>query len=175
MLKWTIAFILAASPQLANAQTAPVETTKAAESKTFYEMLFVVREVKDEKVVNTRTYSIIASTNTSARNSSLRAGERVPYASDEGATTNWQQVEVGVGIDCGNLELVGDRLSLRIAATVDSIAPTDDKNARRPVIRNNRWDSLVIVPLKRPTIIFSSDDPFSSQKMQLQLTVTPLR
>jgi hypothetical protein len=173
MLKWTIAFILAASPHLTKAQTAaPAETTKAAESKAFYEMLFVVREVKDEKVVNTRTYSTIASTY--GRGSSLRAGEKVPYASGEGATTNWQMIDVGVGIDCGNLELVGDRLSLRVAATVDSIAPTEDKNARRPVIRNNRWDGLVIVPLKHPTIIFSSDDPFSSQKMQLQLTVTPL-
>ena len=84
-------------------------------------------------------------------------------------------VEVGVGIDCSSVELIGDRLSLRVAASVDSIASTEEKNVRQPVIRNNRWDAVVIVPLKRPTIIFSSDDPFSSQKMQLQLTVTPLR
>jgi hypothetical protein len=43
-----------------------------------------------------------------------------------------------------------------------------------PSIRSNSWSSVVIVPLKTPTLIFSSDDPASKRQMQLELTATPI-
>ena len=173
MLKWTIAVILAAAGYSSNAQTTGAETTKAAQPKSFYQMTFVVKEVDGDRVVNTRTYFTSASTY--GLPSSIRAGEKVPFASGEGSSTVWQQIDVGVAIDCREVEMIGDRLSLRVTATVDSVAAREEKNTRQPVIRNNRWDAAVIVPLRQPTIIFSSDDPFSTQKVQLQLTVNPWR
>lgn len=174
MLKWTIVFIFAAFAYTANAQTAAAGTPKAAEPKTFYQLTFVVKEVDGDRVINTRTYYTSASTH-SGPPSSIRAGEKVPFASGEGNTTMWQQIDVGVAIDCRELEVIGDRLSLRVIATVDSVATREEKNTHQPVIRNNRWEAPVIVPLKQPTVIFSSDDPFSTQKIQLQLTVNPWR
>lgn len=171
MLKWTIALILAASAYSANAQNAAADTSKPAQSKSFYQMTFVVKEVDGERVVNTRSYYTTASTH--GQPSFIRAGEKVPFASGEGNVTQWQQIDVGVRIDCRELELIGDRLSLRVSAEVDSLAAREEKNTHQPVIRHNQWDAVIIVPLRQPTIIFSSDDPFSTQKIEFQLTVTP--
>jgi hypothetical protein len=173
MLKWTIALILAASAYTAKAQTVGTDAPKVAERKAFYQLTFVVKEVDGGRVANTRTYYTTASTHSAP--SSIRAGEKVPYASGEGSTTTWQQIDVGVAIDCSELELVGERLSLRVTAVVDSIAGREEKNTHQPVIRNNRWVAPVVVPLSQPTVIFSSDDPFSTQKVLLQLTVNSFR
>ena len=43
-----------------------------------------------------------------------------------------------------------------------------------PMIRQNRWTSNVVVPLKKPTVIFSSDDLTTKHQMQLELTATPI-
>jgi hypothetical protein len=43
------------------------------------------------------------------------------------------------------------------------------------LLRQNRWRSDVLVPLRKPTVIFSSDDPTSTHKMQVELTATPIR
>lgn len=173
MLKWTIALLAVASALPVTAQTSSADTTKAAETKTFYQLTFVVKEVDGDRVVNSRTYYTSASTH--GLPSSVRAGEKVPFASGEGTATIWQQIDVGVAIDCRDLEVSGDRLSLRVIASVDSVAAREQNNAHQPVIRNNRWEAMVSIPLKQPTVIFSSDDPFSTQKIQLQMTATPVR
>jgi hypothetical protein len=59
-----------------------------------------------------------------------------------------------------------------VTAEVSSAAETTDAPA--PVIRQVKWNSPVIVPLRKPTIIFSSDDPSSKRQMQLELTAIPI-
>jgi hypothetical protein len=139
--------------------------------KKYYELTFVVRELEAERVINSRSYSIVVRDGTVK--DSIRAGERVPFASATGPTTAWQQIEVGVNIDCFDLEQVGDDLSLRVVAEISSV-PEGPSTTPAPIVRSNRWDSFVLVPIKHPTILFSSDDPASKRKMQLQLTVAPL-
>jgi len=138
--------------------------------KKYYELTFVLRELEAERVINSRSYSIIVRDGTVK--DSIRAGERVPFASSTGTTTQWQQIEVGVNIDCFDLEQVGDELSLRVLADISSV-PEGPSPSQAPIIRSNRWDSVVLVPLRHPTVLFSSDDPASKRKMQLQLTVAP--
>ncbi len=152
--------------------------TQAAESapKSFYQLNFVVRELENEHVINSRSYSIILRSDT--ERGSIRAGEKIPFASTSGVSTQWQQINVGVNIDCRRLEEVGDRLSLHLSADISSVMENQAGNsspAPAPIIRNNVWESTVIVGIKQPTILFSSDDPASKRKMQLQLTATPLR
>ena len=168
------AMLIAAAALPVCAQTAGVESKDAPPPKSFYQLNFAVREVDGDRVINTRSYSTIASTQINWAES-IRAGEKVPFMSSSGNVTQWQQIDVGVGIDCKDLEQVGERLSLRIIANVDGVAQAVDKDAQHPIIRSNRWDSTVLVSLKQPTIIFSSDDPASTRKMQLQITVTPVR
>ena len=135
-----------------------------------------MRETENEHVINSRSYSMIMS-NGMERNS-MRTGEKVPFSSGSGGMTEWQQIDVGVNIDCRKLEDLGDRVALDVSAEVSSVVENQGGNSSpspRPIIRSNRWDSRVLLAQKQPTILFSSDDPASKRKMQLQLTVTPVR
>jgi hypothetical protein len=167
MCKWTVAVLLtiyAAAGCVA--QTAASESAIKAQ-RMYFQLSFVVRELDGERVVTTRAYTANAGSGGVAQ---IRAGEKVPFESSSiPNTTQWQQIDVGVGIDCHEIEMVGDHLSLRVTANVDSIATTEQKNAHQPVIRSNRWDASVLVPLNKPTVIFSSDDPFSTHRVELQL------
>jgi hypothetical protein len=90
----------------------------------------------------------------------------------------WQQIDVGVNIDCRKLEELGDRVGLSILAEISSVMENHEATSSSslpPIIRNNRWESTVLLPIKQPTILFSSDDPASKRKMQLQLTVMPIQ
>jgi hypothetical protein len=88
---------------------------------------------------------------------------------------------VGVNIDCRSIKEAQRDLSLYVAAEISSLPsepdqqPTTAATTRMaPAVRQNRWSSWVIVPLKRPTLIFSSDDPTSKRQMQVDLTVAPI-
>lgn len=144
-------------------------------SKAFYQLTFVVKEVENERVINTRSYSMIVH---GMERSSIRAGEKVPFSSTSGANTKWEQIDVGVNIDCKQLEVAGNRASLDIRTEISSVmesGKTDSPPPSLPIIRNNQWESKVVVPVKQPSVLFSSDDPASKRTMLLELTVTPIR
>jgi len=161
-----------------NTPDKPPSSAQTAEGlpKNFYQLNFVVRELEDEHVINSRSYSIIL--RTGAERSSIRAGQKVPYSSSSGVSTQWQQIDVGVNIDCQKLEELGDQVALDIKAEISSVMESHGEASPPPsvpIIRNNRWESTVLLKVKQPTILFSADDPASKRKMQLLLTVTPLR
>ncbi|HXR77291.1 MAG TPA: hypothetical protein VN737_15035 [Bryobacteraceae bacterium] len=153
--------------------TAPQTPTSAL--KKSYHLTFVVQELDNERVINSRSYSMIMS---EMGQSSIRAGEKVPYSSTTGANTEWQQIDVGVNIDCRGLQATDNGVSLNIKADISSVMESHGANsapASPPIIRNNQWESNVVLPLKQPSVLFSSDDPASKRRMQLQLTITPIR
>jgi type II secretory pathway component GspD/PulD (secretin) len=160
------------APEKRPASGAPAESGP----KSFYQLNFVVRELENERVVNSRSYSIILSNDN--ERSSIRAGEKVPFSSISGERSEWQQIDVGVNIDCAKLQDLGGRVALKISAEISSLMENHGDSsppASLPIIRNNRWESNVMLPLKEATILYSSDDPASKRKMQLQLTVTTIR
>ena len=144
--------------------------------KKFYQLNFMMQELENERVINSRSYSMIL--RGGAERGAIRSDQKVPYPSRSGANSEWQQIEVGVNIDCRKLEEVGDQVSLSILAEITSVLESHGEAAPpasvRPIIRNNRWESTVLIPVKKPTVLFSSDDPASKRKMQLLLTVTPI-
>jgi hypothetical protein len=137
----------------------------------FYKLDFVVREVEGGKPVNSRTFSAILQVQTQQREvgtANIRAGGRVPYTSGGGL----QFFDVGVSIDAKDLRETKSDVSVNISSDISSVAP--EAPANPPVIRQNRWSSTVIVPVKKPTVIFVSDDMSSKRQMQLELTATPI-
>jgi hypothetical protein len=153
-------------------------SVQAAEGvpKKFYQLNFVVRELENEHAVNSRSYSMIL--RGGAERGSIRAGQKVPYSSSSGVNTQWQQIDIGVNIDCRKLEELGDQVSLYILAEISSVVERQGEanpSFSVPIIRQNRWESTVLLQVKQPTILFSADDPGSKGKMQLLLTVTPMR
>ena len=141
--------------------------------KKFYELNFMVRELENERVINSRSYSMILRVGT--ERGVIRAGQKVPYASSTGTNAMWQQIDIGVNIDCRRLEEQGDQVSLSMQAEISSVMESQNNPPLPvPIVRQNRWDSVVLLPVKQPTVLFSSDDPGSKRKMQLVLTATPI-
>lgn len=141
----------------------------AAPSK-FYKLDFVVKEVDGAKILNTRRYSAIASSQDQGHACSIRAGGKAPYYNGK----EYNYLDVGVNIDCLHLKEASNGLSLSVQADVSSLVPESTTNADHPFVRQNKWGSTVLVPLRKPTIIFSSDDLTTKHQMQLELTATPI-
>lgn len=163
---------------LAQSDASPSERkpgqTESNGRKQFFHLQFVVEEVENQHVINTRSYSMIMS---EMEKSEIRAGERVPFSSTSGASTQWQQIDVGVNIDCNGLQITANSAALNVKADISSVMESKGANsppASLPIIRNNQWQSRVVLPLKQPSVLFSSDDPASKRTMQLKLTVTPI-
>jgi hypothetical protein len=137
----------------------------------FYKLDFVVKEVDGTRVLNTRSYSFLTSTKTigfgGPAGSGIRTGNKVPVAGGG-------YLDVGVSIDCYEAKETEVGLSLSVTADVSNIPAESTVPVNGQVIRQNKWRSNVVVPLKKPTVIFSSDDLTSKHQMQLELTATPI-
>ena len=79
-----------------------------------------------------------------------------------------------MNIDCRAVKEVERGLSLNVSADISSVPSEPVPAGTAPTVRQNKWSSPAIVPLKKPTLLFSSDDPMSKRQMQLELTVTPI-
>jgi len=141
----------------------------------FYRLDFVVKEVDAGKVLNSRSYSAMVSTrpNTTCH---IRTNSQVPTpTSADGSQFTFYNI--GANIDCQEVTDLQNAISLKVTSDVHSMleaATPTNAATRQPVMRENRWESFVIVPLKKPTVIFSSDDASTKHQMQLELTATPI-
>ena len=144
-----------------------------AESAKFYKLDFVVKEVEAARVLNARSYSMIVSTEKPSQASSIRAGSRVPAPSSPGSA-QFNYIELGVNIDCRSVQDFANELSLFVTAEVTSTLQ-ESATTLPPVLRQNKWSSSVLVPLRKAIVLFSSDDVTTRRQMQLELTATPMR
>jgi hypothetical protein len=134
-----------------------------------YKLEFVIKEVESSKILNSRSYSMVIS---SVDRSNVRAISKVPFANKQGTSTEVQQISVGVSIDVHGVKEMDGRLSF--TASVDISALKEDGTVQStPVIRQNYWNSTVVVPLKKPTLVFSSDNTDSKRQMQVEVTAIP--
>lgn len=136
----------------------------------FYRLDFVVKEVEGGKTVNTRSYTATLSTD-SNNGASIRTGSRLPVATGGGGVNF---LDVGINIDARKAQEIGGELSMFVQAELSTAQPQESPSSP-VVVRQNRWSAHVIVPLKKPTVIFSSDDVTTRRQMQLEVTATPIR
>ena len=177
MLKRTFLFaVIVAGGCLGQNEPAKAGGGAAAEPKYFH-LDFVVKELEAGKTINSRAYTMTVSTD--GGRTSVRSGNKVPVPTEQrhgpGAPNNTQftYVDVGTNIDCWNSKEMQGQLTLWVIAEVSSAADAPD--APGPVIRQVKWNAPVIVPLRKATVIFSSDDPSSKRQMQLELTASPIK
>jgi hypothetical protein len=143
-----------------------------AAAKKFYRLEFVVQEVEGGKVVNSRSFSMLMAAERGR--SAIRAGAKIPYTQGPADSRTVGQLDVGLNIDCGDAQEEQGYFSLNVTAEISNVAEQDRSLNGVPLLRSNRWDSRVTLPLKRPTVIYASDDFSSKRKMQLQLTAVPV-
>lgn len=174
------------SPQAPAASKAP-ETVKAPEPPIhYYQLDFVVRQLDENgKADNSRHYSCTVSTS-QREYDTVRAGSRVPIAtgSDEAkgsqpTNTQVSYQDVGVKFDVSQLREMGNKLAMSLKAEISSLASTRHFGGANgfdePVFRQNRWQTPVLIPLGKPTVVFTSDDIDGKGGMQVEVTATPVQ
>jgi len=186
-LIWCLAFLTISFGQRSFAQesTPAPEPTKASQAPAhFYHLDFVVQELgADGKPANSRSYTAIVSTDSRDHGTSIRTGSKIPIATGSysaGASqalvnTQYQYVDVGVNIDAHNTREIGRQLSLDLIAEVSSVAPTNDASIHQPVIRQNKWQASILIPIGKATVVFTSDSLDSKSSMQVVMTATALQ
>jgi len=167
--KLSLAVLLAAGMLLAQGDKTP-----AAEPE-YFRLDFVVKEVQNGKAVNSRNYSMVVLADAKER-SSIRTGTKTPVPTVPGQPQMYQYVDVGVNIDSRSVQRQRDRLIMNVNAELSTVAPVEDKTAPAvPPIRQNRWNAPVIIPIGKPTTLFSSDDLATTRTLQLEVTATPVK
>jgi hypothetical protein len=134
-----------------------------------YKLDFVIKEVEGTKVLNSRSYSMVIS---NRDRSNIRAISKVPFANKQGASTEVQQISVGVSIDVRDVKEVDGRLLFATSVEISAVAGDGTAQAT-PIIRQNTWGSTVVAAFKKPTLIFASDNTDSKRQMQVELTAVP--
>jgi hypothetical protein len=163
--------------------TAPEAAKLSQATAHFYHLDFVVQELgTDGKPTNSRSYTAIVSTDQRDHGTSIRTNSKIPIpisTSGDGqalVNTQFQYVDVGVNIDAHNAREIGHQLSLDLVADVSSVAPTNNEaRIHQPVIRQNKWQASVLIPIGKPVVVFTSDSLDSKGSMQVVATVTPLQ
>jgi hypothetical protein len=180
-----------APPVRAQENAKTPETAKAPDAPAhFYHLQFDIQEMgADGKPTNSRSYSTIVTTDRSDRAAqfgAIRTGSRVPIitgaqhgASGDGKLDiQYQYLDVGVNIDTDNVHEIGHQLAMHLKTEVSSLAEstpaTNPELSNDPVVRQNSWQASVVIPLAKPTVVFSSDALQGKGGMQVVVTATAL-
>lgn len=170
---WTRTFLL--TVLMAGGCFAQSEPPKAAApqpaEKKYFHLDFVVKELEGGKTINARAYAMNVATDN--ERTSIRTGNKLPVPSGGPGSKAFTFVEVGTNIDCWNAKEIQNQLALSVSVDISSAATEPDLPG--PVVRQGKWSSPVIVPLRKPTVVFSSDDPTSKRQMQLEITASPIK
>ena len=165
-------------------QDAPKETTKdttkpSAKSETpakplsGYKLEFVLRELQDGKVINTRNYMMIVQDR--YRNAELKIGSRVPINGEK----DFQYIDVGTNISCNHAEEQGPLLELECSVEISNFALSDQKITSgitsAPVLNQVRANIPAMVEEGKQTVIGIIDDPNSTRRYEIAVTATKLR
>lgn len=183
-MTWKLAALMLAGIACASVSSGQDDQAKPfVPQLRFYRLEFVVKEFESDKVINSRAYTATVAANIRDNSAaSIRAGSRIPYSTSRGeapgtmVSTQFNFYDIGVNIDSREArELPSGQLTLNVSVDISSlIIAKEQTGSLPPAVRNTKWSSLVVIPVKRPTTIFSSDDPSGNRKMQLELTATPI-
>lgn len=176
ILNAVVVSLIAVASVGAQVSTLPQNGAKSEpETRAYYRLVFNVREVEDQKVINNREYATTQA-NGPGKKARIRSNSKVPFETNN---NQYQFFDLGVNIDCFDLQEANGAVTVtvqtEISNAVTAPASATTATAKVPVIRNFTWVADVVLPLRKPTIIFSSDDPSSKRQMQIELTVTPVK
>jgi hypothetical protein len=147
---------------------------QVVDATKFYKLEFVVKEVEGAKVVNSRSYFMTVPVDLPGQGgsggASIRTSNRVPLGTP--GSSQFSYTDVGVNLDCKTLRET--QLGVSVYLTADITTNSIEPAFPAPVMRSNRWSSTVVVPVKKPTVVYASDDATSKRQMQLELTAIPI-
>ncbi len=165
MLKQAQWILLAAAFALP-AQEKSAPPPPPGEPKATYRLEFTISELEGGKKKETRSYSMLGEQGNWDR---LRIGNRVPIPSTGG---QFQYFDLGVNVDALPRFVDPNTLRLNAKIEVSAVATGGEpaaQQARPPVVRNFRSEVEAVIPLDKPVLLTSQDEPFSHSTFQLQV------
>ena len=141
-------------------------------AKAPYRLSFVVKELDDNKVVNTRVYSMILDSSAQGgpqTSGEIRAGSRVPLNAEKGIT----YMDVGVNLWARLTVKQSGSLILAHNMEISSLAAPDmaRSDGPGPLVRSMRSSTTCEVPIGKPVVLNEFDDPISKHHFQIEVTV----
>lgn len=183
---WSLLLFILAFTSGAGAQDKSDKAPAAAapaEPLHYYHFDFVVEDLNAAgTVINSRSYSTTVDTEPHYL-TSIRAGSRVPIATASYVAkatpapvtqTQFQYVDVGVDFDVRDVHEVGGQLAFDLTANLSGVSSPSDPNLHQPVFRLNKWQSRVLIPIGKRTVVFTSDSLDSKGSTRVVVTATPL-
>jgi len=146
---------------------------KSGEQKPLeaYHLDFAINELEDGKKINSRQYSLNLNSNDG---NEIKIGTKVPVEAKEG---EFQYLDVGTSIFARIGEQRG-QTELTVRAEVSNFATPElgqDKRDPHPAVRQLKISGSTLLPLGKPMVVGSVDDPNSKRTFQLEVTVTRLK
>ncbi len=143
------------------------------ETADTYRLDIVIRELQEGKLLSTRDYTALVQEH-AYRPRTIKIGSRLPLGGTP-ANPNVQYFDVGTNLTF-HIRTIEGRLILSLNAEVSSVAtpesPANAKVADYPIVRQFRTDQEAAIPLGKPTLLNSVDDPNSNHKFQIEVTAT---
>ena len=167
---------LSCIPASAQDNQSPQPTDKTSAAAHYFHLIFAVQELgTDGKPINSRSYTTTVSTD--RRDSSIRTTSQVPVPTGivAGNNTQYTFVDVGINFDVHEVSEIGHQLALHVKAEVNSYLPAEKPADITAVRRHNQWESSLLIPIGKPTVIFTSDALDGKGAVQVVATVTPIQ
>jgi hypothetical protein len=164
-------------PNKATGQAAQSEDKSKAQAENdklseTYHLQFTLSELEDNKVINTRQYSLDVCTPCQGQSGQVKNGTRVPVESKQG---EFQYLDVGINISARLIDVKRGQTGVAVNVETSSFALDDqDKHDLHPLIRQIRIEASTLLQLDKPMVIGRADDPNSKRRFQLEMTATKL-
>ncbi len=161
-----------------SSKEAPKEEAKTekqpAKPLSAYKLQFVLLELQDGKVVNTREYSLIMQDGRN-RMADLKIGSRVPVKNEKDFT----YMDIGTNIRCYDLQAQSPNVALNCTVEISNFALPEQKLqtgiATAPVLNQIRSDIPAVVEEGKQTVVGFTDDPNSTKRYEIALTATKVK
>jgi len=146
----------------------------------YFHLDFVVEELgADGKPVNSRNYSTSVSTGPKG-GMSIRTGSRIPVVTGSTESSGkesqqFQYVDVGVNFDVNDAHETGSQLAMNLTVDLSALAQPIDPSTHQPVIRQNRWQAALLIPVGKPSVAFTSDSLDNKGSTRVVVTATSLQ
>ncbi|MBZ5629892.1 MAG: hypothetical protein LAO06_13615 [Acidobacteriia bacterium] len=145
-------------------------------AKAPYRLNFVIKELDDSKLINTRTYSMVLDSSAQGgpqTTGEIKAGSRVPLIGEKGIT----YMDVGVNLWARLTVKQSGSLILAYNTEVSSLAAPDmaRNDGPGPLVRSMRSTTTCEVPIGKPVVLNELDDPISKHRFQLEVTVNKVK
>ena len=152
----TLLLILAALPLTAQEKPTP--------SPTVFRLEYTIVKLEGARKVQSQNYSLLANDQKSSR---MRMGFKVPIGGPSGI----QYLDVGVNIDAQPMLVEPNLVRLNTKMEVSAVGEKEMEGSgpRSPVIQSFNDQTEATIPLDKPVILTSQDDPTSKMTIQVQV------